>query len=99
MSATDYLSRYTVDRAALLPAVARRLFGEPRVRDGGDTWRYGADELLEVHVSGPRRGTWHDHKAGVGGDMLDLVKHVLLRDEANAVSWLKEQGLIGRPRA
>ena len=96
MSAADYLT--DDDRAALLPEVVRRLFGEPRVRDGGDTWRYGADELFEVHVRGPRRGTWHDHKAGVGGDALDLVKHVLRRDEAHAVSWLKEQGLIGRSR-
>ena len=93
------LSRHTVDRAALLPEVARRLFGEPRMRDGGDIWRYGSNESLEVHVGGPRRGTWYDHKAGAGGDTLDLVKHVLRRDEANAIRWLRDQGLIGRPRA
>ena len=37
-----------------------------------------------------------DHKAGGGGNTLDLVKHVLLHDEANAIRWLKDQGLIGR---
>ena len=85
------------DRAALLPEVARRLFGEPPMKNGGDTWRYGSDESLELHVGGPRRGTWYDHKAGNGGDTLDLVKHVLLlRDETNAIRWLKAQGLIRR---
>ena len=68
----------------------------PRRDDGHDIWRYGSDESLEVHVGGPRRGTWYDHKAGAGGDALDLVKHVLRRDEANAIRWLKDQGLISQ---
>ena len=56
-----------------------------------DIWRYGSDESLEVDVG---RGTWRDRKAGVSGGTLDLVMHVLLRDEANAMRWLKERGLI-----
>ena len=40
----------------------------------------------------------YDHKAGGGGNTLDLVKHVLLRDEANAIRWLRGQGLIDSPR-
>ena len=52
--------------------VARRLFDEPRMKDGGDDiWLYGSDESLELHVGGPRRGTWYDHKADGGGDTLD----------------------------
>ena len=39
-----------------------------------------------------------DRKADVGGDTLDLVvKHVLLRDAAKGIRWLKDHGLIGRP--
>ena len=68
------------------------------MEDGGDILRYGSDESLELHVGGLRRGSWYDHKAGNGGDTLDLVKHVLLRDEANAIQWLTDQGLIGRPQ-
>ena len=53
-------------------------------------WRYGSDESLELHVSGPRRGTWYGHKAGNSGDTLDLVMHVLLRDEENTIRRLKD---------
>ena len=87
-----------IDWAALLPKVARRLFDEPRMDEGGDIWRYGSDGSLELYVGGPWRGTWHDHKASGGGNTLDLVQHVLLHDEANAIRWLKDQGLIGRPQ-
>ncbi len=51
--------------------MARRLFDEPPRRDGSDDiWRYGSDEALELHIGGPRCGTWYDHKAGGGGDTL-----------------------------
>lgn len=63
------------------------------------TWCYGADEALELHIGGPRRGTWYDHKAGTGGDTLDLVKHVLRSAEANAMRWLRDQGLDRSPTA
>ena len=43
-------------------------------------------------------GTWYDHQAGGGGDALDLVKRVLRRDEANAMRWLTDQGLIDGPQ-
>lgn len=82
--------RLQIDQAALLPRVARRLFDEPRLRLGW-TWYYGSDESLELHVGGPWRGSWYDHKAGNGGDTLDLVKHVLRRrDEAETIQWLKK---------
>ena len=61
----------------------------------GWTWCYGLEGSLVVHVG---HGTWYDHKAGVGGDPLDLVKHVLRRDEANALRWLKDKGLIDYPQ-
>ena len=96
--AMDGCKRPPIDWAALMPKVARRLFDGPRMKDGGDIWRYGSDESLDLHVGGPRHGTWYDHKSGNGGDTLDLVKHVLRRDEANAIRWLKDQGLIGRPQ-
>jgi hypothetical protein len=89
--------RLQIDWATLLPRVARLLFGEPRQRLGS-TWYYGSDESLELYVAGPQRGTWYDHKAGNRGDTLDLVKHVLRRDEAETIQWLKDQGLISRLR-
>ena len=85
----------SIDWDALLPNVARRLFGEPKMRSD-DIWRYGSDESLEVHVG---RGTWRDRKANVDGTTLDLVKRALSCDEANAMRWLRDQGLIRPPRA
>ena len=83
-----------IDWAALLPAVLLRLFDEPE-RWVDMIWCYGSKGLLVVHVG---HGTWYDHKAGVGGDPLDLVKRVLQCDEANALRWLNEKGLIDSPR-
>ena len=94
----DGLKRAPIDWAALLPKVAGRLFDGPRMKEGGDIWCYGSDEALDLHVGGPRHGTWYDHKSGSGGETLDLVKHVLRRDEANAIQWLQDQGLIDHPQ-
>ena len=58
-------------------------------------WCYGSKGSLVVHVG---HGTWYDHKAGVGGDPLELVKRVLKGDEANALRWLKDKSLIDSPR-
>ena len=56
------------DFAALLPAVARRLLGDPP-RIGADEWRYGSHGSLSVH---PARGTWHDFEADEHSRSLDL---------------------------
>ena len=85
--------RPPIEWDALFPVVLLRLFGEPE-RWIDTIWCYGSKGSLVVHVG---HSTWYDHKAGVGGDPLDLVKHVLRRDEANAMRWLKDQGLIDSP--
>ena len=86
----DGSKRPLIDWAALLPKVARRLFDEPRMKDGGGIWRYGSDESLEFMSVDHGAVTWSDHKAASGGDTLDPMKHVLLCDEVNAIRWLKD---------
>ena len=50
----------------------RAAFGEP-VRPGAGEWRAKGNESVSMQMRGTRRGLWHDHKAGEGGDLLDLV--------------------------
>ena len=61
------------DWAALLEPVARELLGDPVRRPASGEWRYRRKGSLAVHVAGPRRGTWRDHEADVGGGVLELL--------------------------
>ena len=67
----------------LLPSLSDR---EPTSRTR-DTWRYGRKGSLAVVVSGPRRGRWFDHEAGVGGDALALVAHLRGCSMREAWEW------------
>ena len=84
----------SIDWDALLPVVVLHLFDEPARWVDGMIWCYGSEGLLVVHVG---HGTWYDHKAGNGGDTLDLVKRALQCGEETAMEWLKDQGLIDSP--
>ena len=42
-------------------------------RRGVPARRYRRKGSLAVHVAGPRRGTWRDHEADVGGGVLELL--------------------------
>ena len=64
------------DWAALLEPVARELLGDPARRPSSGEWRYRRKGSLAVHVAGPRRGTWRDHEADVGGGVLEFLAHV-----------------------
>ena len=64
-----------IDGDALFPVVLLRLFDEPR-RRLDLIWCYGPKGSMVVDVG---RNTWYDHKAGVGGGPLDLLKCVLVR--------------------
>lgn len=79
--------------AEQMPALAEHLAGEPSGR-GRDAWRFRAKGSLAVEVRGPKRGAWHDHEAGLGGDPLGLVAHLLgapMRDAFRwALDWLGE---------
>ena len=85
------------DWAALMPAVARTLLGDPPRKSGGQ-WRYGAKGSLVVSVSGDRAGSWHSFEDGEGGGVLALVEHRVglspERRHAAAIAWLRERGLI-----
>jgi putative DNA primase/helicase len=48
--------------------------------------RVGNKGALSVRVR-PDPGNWYDHEAGVGGDALDLVKHIRGTSIAEAMSW------------
>lgn len=55
-------------------------------------WRCGsvtgeAGTSMSVRLVGERRGLWHDHATGEGGDALDLVAAVLGGDTRQALDW------------
>ena len=83
-----------IDWDALLPVVVLHLFGEPERWVDDKIWCYGSEGSLVVHIV---HGTWYDHKAGVGGDPLDLLKCALQCDEETTKEWLKDQGMIDSP--
>ena len=86
------------DWAALLEPVARELLGDPARRPSSGEWRYRRKGSLAVHVAGPRRGTWRDHKADVGGGVLELLAHVEGLARPEALVWLRHRGLLDGPR-
>ena len=87
------------DFAALLPAVARQLLGDPpRIEAGGDTWRYRTRGSLAVHVGGAARGTWRDFEDDRSGGTVALVEHLAQTDRPGALRWLEAQRLIA-PRS
>lgn len=87
--------------AALMPAVAKELKGEPdEVR--GDEWRWLGQGGFLVY---PEKGTFTHFNATpgaiangkIGGGCFDLVKYELNTDSAGAVAWLQERGFIAAP--
>ena len=86
------------DWAALLEPVARELLGAPVRRPASGEWRYRRKGSLAVHVAGPRRGTWRDHEADVGGGVLELLAHVEGQTRPEALVALRHRGLLDGPR-
>jgi hypothetical protein len=67
--------------------LARALLdGDPTSRRG-DECRYRRKGSLAIIVSGPKRGTWHDHEATLGGDPVGLVAHLRRIPMREAFSW------------
>ena len=85
------LSRRLADRIADL---ARILTGTEPTSRGATERRFRRKGSLAVVVAGPKRGAWHDHEAGVGGDPLGLVAHLrrmpMREARAWALAWLGE---------
>jgi hypothetical protein len=85
-----------IDFAALMPAVARKLLGDPDgVLLNGNEWRYGTHGSKSIKID---PGIYFDHERGWGGGTLDLIEHELGLRGADAIKWLRSQGLIQEAR-
>lgn len=73
--------------AGNIEALAVQLVGEAPTSRSGIQIRFRAKGSLAVAVSGPKRGSWHDHEAGQGGDALGLVAHLLGMPMRDAYRW------------
>ncbi|RYJ00686.1 MAG: hypothetical protein EON47_13090, partial [Acetobacteraceae bacterium] len=72
--------------------VARALLGEPSQEiKAKRELRFGTRGSLAVSLD---KGTWHDHEAGRGGGVLDLVRERKALDHDAALAWLQDQGHI-----
>jgi hypothetical protein len=79
------VSASLADRAQDL---AVHLLGEPSYRGRGE-WRWGSRGSFSLATAGPKRGLWHCHEAGTGGDMLALVQRERGGGFATAVRWAR----------
>lgn len=67
--------------------LARELSGADSTTRRGDAWRFRSRGSLAVIVAGPKRGAWHDHEAGIGGDPLGFIAHLRGVPMREAFSW------------
>lgn len=74
--------------------VAEALLGEPTSRTHAEL-RWGRRGSLALRLSGDRRGLWHDHERGEGGDLLALIRRERRCGFPEAVRFAR--GLIGEP--
>ena len=84
------LGALETDWPALAEPVAVALLGDPTRRNAREL-RYGRRGSLAVKL---RQGTFYDHEAGIGGGVIDLVKHVRGGDDRDALDWLAESGFV-----
>jgi AAA domain len=81
-----------IDFGALIGPVAKRLWGNPnRAHSKPNELRWGTNGSKSVNLF---KGTFFDHESNEGGGALDLIKRETGREGADAVAWLREQGLI-----
>jgi RecA-family ATPase len=73
-----------VDWIRIAPDVAKQLLGEPS-STSSEQLRWGRKGSMALNLS---EGTFYDHEAGVGGGVIDLIKH--LNQDVNTV--LKQFG-------
>ena len=91
MSATNG-RRAATDFVRAMGPVARALLGEPSQEiKAKRELRFGTRGSLAVSLD---KGTWHDHEAGRGGGVLDLVQERKALDHDAALAWLHDQGHI-----
>jgi putative DNA primase/helicase len=94
-SRPEKVRRLRVDEVAALlrqnpEGAARALLGEPNKRlSSKKALRFGSKGSLEVVIAGPKRGLWHDHEEGKGGDMLRLAQRE--KGKAGGLEWARQQ--------
>lgn len=83
--------------------LVRALLGIEPTSTSRTEWRFRTRGSLAICMVGPKRGMWRDHEAGVGGDPLGLVSHLLrtgMRDAfAWAMAWLGQSPVQVHPAA
>ncbi len=62
----------SVDWQRIAPEVAKQLLGEPTSTSSNEL-RWGRKGSMALNLS---EGTFYDHEAGVGGGVIDLIKHL-----------------------
>lgn len=87
MSAAFAIRDVTARLASDMPALLHALIGEQPTTRSRDALRFRARGSLCVLIAGPRRGSWFDHEAGVGGDALGLVAHARRSSMREAWAW------------
>jgi KaiC/GvpD/RAD55 family RecA-like ATPase len=73
-----------IDWIRIAPDVAKQLLGEP-TKTSSNELRWGSKGSMALNLS---EGTFYDHEEGVGGGVIDLIKH--LNQDVNTV--LKQYG-------
>jgi hypothetical protein len=90
--------------ARAMGPVAREIFGEPNGKlSSKSELRFGKNGSMAVDVE---KGIWHDHEAGEGGGVLNLLRVRRGLVNGAGMAWLKEHGHLepkeqskpGRPR-
>jgi putative DNA primase/helicase len=76
---------------SLIAAVARILLGPPNAQlSSAIEWRYGTQGSLAINLV---KNVWHDHEAGRGGGVLELIKRETALDGRDCFGWLEQHGL------
>jgi putative DNA primase/helicase len=70
-----------------IEALSRELVGSEPTSRSRTELRYRRRGSLAVTIAGPRRGRWHDHEGGTGGDALGLVAHLRGAPMRDAYGW------------
>lgn len=73
--------------AERMAELARELVGTEPTSSSRTELRYRARGSLAVVIAGRKRGAWHDHEAGCGGDPLGLVAHLRRGPMRDALAW------------
>lgn len=77
---------------SMIEPVARHLLGEPNAAMSKPTeLRFGTRGSLAVDLD---KSVWHDHEAGMGGGVLDLIERQTgITNRGDQLTWLEKNGL------